>query len=261
MKVKNIMFFGFAAAILSAGAASAAVTHPTTTNYGADKTVADTDRKIVTSKAYVDTSTNKLAQDIRAINIPTTTSDLTNDSGYITSADVPDAYDDTALAARVTANEGAISTINASDPMNSGITAAKVSQYNAYATNKQDKSDSTVANGTYNIITQGTGVGANLQALDTRIGAVPANSNVMAEIAAAQSAATGAIHNGTLTVNSGRTGNAISSAYTANSENGATVTINDVPEKPNTCTDTNPCALVTDDTGNWVWLAMAQPGA
>ena len=40
--------------------------------------------------------------------IPSATSDLTNDSGFITAADVPPAYDDTALANRVTANEGDI---------------------------------------------------------------------------------------------------------------------------------------------------------
>jgi len=42
-------------------------------------------------------------------NIPDSTSDLTNDSGFITAADVPPAYDDTALANRVTTNEADIS--------------------------------------------------------------------------------------------------------------------------------------------------------
>lgn len=42
---------------------------------------------------------------------------------------------------------------------------------------KQNASDSTVANGTYNYITQGTGVGTNLQALDT---AVDANADAIA---------------------------------------------------------------------------------
>ena len=37
--------------------------------------------------------------------IPTATSDLTNDSGFITAADVPPAYDDSALSNRVATNE------------------------------------------------------------------------------------------------------------------------------------------------------------
>lgn len=87
-------------------------------------------------------------------------------------------YDDTALAGRVSANETAIGTINNSAPMNSGITAAKVSTYDAYATNKQDKSDSNVTTaGTY--IQTGTDVAANLTALDTQ---VKANADSITDI-------------------------------------------------------------------------------
>ena len=67
MKVKNIMFFGFAAAILSAGAANAA----STAAYDAlTRTTGANDSKIVTSKQYVDASTNALKADINDIDIP-----------------------------------------------------------------------------------------------------------------------------------------------------------------------------------------------
>ena len=62
MKVKNIMFFGFAAAILSTAAANAAAT----TNYGSAK-ANESEKNIVTSKYYVDTNTDALRADIAAI--------------------------------------------------------------------------------------------------------------------------------------------------------------------------------------------------
>ena len=46
-------------------------------------------------------------------NIPSATSELTNDSGFITAADVPPTYNDTALASRVTANESDIAQLQA----------------------------------------------------------------------------------------------------------------------------------------------------
>ena len=62
-------------------------------------------------------------------------------------------YDDTALAGRVSANETAISTINASAPMTSGIDSTKVAQIatnasdiDALETNKQDKVTGAVEN-------------------------------------------------------------------------------------------------------------------
>ena len=281
MKVKNIMFFGFAAAILSAGAASAAVTHPTTTNYGADKTVADTDRKIVTSKAYVDTSTNKLAQDIRAINIPTATSDLTNDSGYITSADVPEPYDDTELAAKVEENKTAIATINASAPMNSGITAAKVSTYDGYA-------DTIASKQTAALEAQGTSETSTVSNSDT---SYPSSRNVQSYVAeqiAANNTSTGVANKQdksgadyqmgnssggwtTMTqnqqdaLNSGANATniaQIATNTTAIAGKQATATVNyavgntdgtwESIAKPDTCTSTNPCAWV-----NNAWVPMA----
>ena len=50
-------------------------------------------------------------------------------------------YDDTALSAKVTANETAISTINSSAPMTSGITQAKVGQYDTLVTNAASYGD------------------------------------------------------------------------------------------------------------------------
>ena len=55
----------------------------------------------------VDASTRKVN-----ISVPTKVSELTNDSGYAKTSDIPAAYDDTAIKNRVTATESAITTLN-----------------------------------------------------------------------------------------------------------------------------------------------------
>ena len=75
MKVKNIMFFGFAAAILSMGAANAAAT---ATFSPAVSGANEAGRKIVSSKAYVDSVASNIAGQLKSVAVTGSYTDLDN---------------------------------------------------------------------------------------------------------------------------------------------------------------------------------------
>ncbi|MCR5194651.1 MAG: hypothetical protein K6B71_03990 [Alphaproteobacteria bacterium] len=219
IKIKNFVFAGFAAAMF-AGSAMA--------NEGdLDPTV---NPSHVTAKSYVDrvvntrtgaltdlntTAKSNLVAAINEANTAATNAATTGNNAATKDLDNLTATGKANVSAQGTydsstnytsgtvgaAIKGKQDTISDLETIRSGAAAgATAVQPSGLATinsniqslqmNKQNKDDSTVADGTYNIITQGSDVGANLQALDSKIGAVPADSTVMAEIAAAQAEAT-----------------------------------------------------------------------
>ena len=183
VKVKGLVFAGLAAVIFAGSAMAAVDTTPQAGDL--DNT---TNLNYVTSKKYVDRVVTNAKADTTAL------------AGRVTEAETAiDALEDNAER---TSNKAAnlADVINASDLANKYPNVGAVK--NALA-DKQDKSDSDVTTAG-NYIQTGTGVAANLGRLDTQvktnadaigtinsnIGTVPEGSTVMAEIAAAQSAAT-----------------------------------------------------------------------
>ena len=191
------------------------------------------------------------------------------------------AYDDTELAAKVEENKTAIATINASAPMNSGITAAKVSTYDGYA-------DTIASKQTAALEAQGTSETSTVSSSDTNY---PSSKNVQSYVAeqiAANNTSTGVANKqdkSTADYQFGMTGGTWQAATTAqvNALNSGATTTNIAQiatnttaiagkqatatadyavgntdgtwtsiAKPDTCTSTNPCAWV-----NNAWVPMA----
>ena len=185
MKVKNIMFSGFAAAILM-GAVDANAAFS------------------IASKDYVDgkistvTTNSTAAVDALAAKVGGNYDSTNTVAKAIADEATARAAADTALGDRVTANENIIKSENETIPSTIGTStnvSTIVGAINALKTktdsmattdtmtqattdianlqtNKQNKSDSTVADaaaGTYTAITAGNGVGANLVALDGKL--------------------------------------------------------------------------------------------
>ena len=135
MKVKNIMFAGFAAAIFAgvAGAANAATYN-------------------LASQEYVDAKDTAAAAEFRkadaAMKAEYEAADAALEAAYKAAdgqtLEAARKYADDIVAGeggiseQVQQNTADIATINASPAMTSGITAAKVQAYDAYATTKQD---------------------------------------------------------------------------------------------------------------------------
>ncbi len=101
MKVKNIMFFGFAAAILSAGAASAAATATFSPAVSAPDAAG---RQIVSSKSYVDSVATNIAGQLKSVAVTGNYNDLDNKPTVDTTYDSEssNAQSGTAVAGAIT---------------------------------------------------------------------------------------------------------------------------------------------------------------
>lgn len=96
------------------------ITSTERTNWNSAKTHADSahapsdaEKNIIVGiqKNGTDVTVNASTRKVN-ITVPTKVSELTNDSGYAKTSDIPAAYDDTAIKNRVTATENAITTLN-----------------------------------------------------------------------------------------------------------------------------------------------------
>ena len=198
MKVKNIMFYGFAAAILmgtvSANAATpfkiasqAYVDRQIDNLSGANGAISEVSSAVDTLAGQIAGENETLDDGFTSDTVVGAVNELKDSVGALeTTVDTAT----TGLTARVGALEGTVGTgtmsvggqsqadviaaINALDTKTNGIaTAGNLSQLETTVGTKQDKSDSTVATlsqGSYNHINAGTGVGLNLVALDTALG-------------------------------------------------------------------------------------------
>ena len=273
MKVKNIMFFGFAAAILSAGAANAA----STAAYDAlTRTTGANDSKIVTSKQYVDASTNALKADINDIDIPdvsdlnskkhthadgTNTTAVTQD-GVVT-INVPGVSSVDGAATTAIPTVGAL-TSYVGTATNDMATQTWVGQQN-YLTQHQDISgkqdkieDATAGDITTtdaNGQTQDSGKSFDTTTLSNSADKVPVSSVVTSAISTATNdmatqtwVSTQITNNSVNQIQSGSTPNTISVDGTDVAVTGYAV--------DSSCTAGTPCALV-DVNGTKTWLGMA----
>ena len=85
MKVKNIMFFGFAAAILSAAGAQAAATATFSPAVSAPDAAG---RQIVSSKSYVDSVATNIAGQLKSVAVTGDYNDLDNKPTVDTTFDI-----------------------------------------------------------------------------------------------------------------------------------------------------------------------------
>ena len=244
MKVKNIMFFGFAAAILSAGAASAAVT-PNSAQ-----------KNIVTSKYYVDSLISDVETAITEnAGVQSVTTGNTNGNINVDGTQVPvyglgsAAYTDStayATAAQgTTADNTAALVGNTTMTTEAQTVTAAINELDAAITENAGVQSVTTGNTNGNINVDGTQVPVY------GLGSA-AYTNTDAYEAA------GTVKNGTLTL-TGSTTNT-TATFGANQEGNAAFTIRDLPAKPDSCTDDAPCALVQEGS-SLTWKPMAQPGA
>ncbi|MBO4672250.1 MAG: hypothetical protein J5608_01190 [Alphaproteobacteria bacterium] len=195
MTIKNLAFFGVMASIFAIGVAGAdATTKIATQGYvdgkinnneiNAAAAVAATGQTTAPTVKAVYDAIDAISQDVTNLDIPTATSDLTNDSGFITSADVP---------AQVQANWNETDATAASYIQNKPTNVSAFTNDAGYLTSHQTLPtvDQTYNSGSTNA-QSGTAVAEAVSGavttINNTIGTVPANSTVMDEIAAAAAA-------------------------------------------------------------------------
>ena len=246
MKVKNIMFFGFAAAILSAGAANAAVTPNAS------------EKNIVTSKFYVDslvsdveTAVGNVDTGVMSVTESTQNGKIDVDGTQVAIHGLGSAaYTDT--GAYATAAQGTTADNTAALVGNTAMTTT--AQTVTAAINELDAAIGDVDTGVMSVTTGNTN--GNINVDGTQVPVYGLGSAAYTNTDAYEAA--GTVKNGTLTL-TGSTTNT-TATFGANQEGNAAFTIRDLPAKPDSCTDAAPCALVQEGS-SLTWKPMAQPGA
>jgi len=226
MKVKNIMFFGFAAAILSMGAANAAP------NY-TEVTVNDAARKIVASKAYVDAQGNKLNTDISLKQ-----NQIAGGEGYTGKV----------VTASATAGAPTYTAIDTTVTNNSSNLVTSGAVYNAIPT-ASDFVSQTITDGVENKAPSEDAVHDALADKQDNIAGGEGYTGKVVTASATAGAPTYTAIDTTVTNNSS---NLVTSGAVYNATGG-----NNIPAQPSACSqEGNTCALVSDE-GTLKWVVMA----
>jgi len=256
MKVKNIMFFGFAAAILSAGAANAAAT---ATFSPAVSAANEAGRKIVSSKAYVDSVASNIAGQLKSVAVTGSYNDLD---------DKPTIPDVTALTqASHTHAEGDHISLDEDDGVitigvetssalsGDGVATTDIPTVGAVNTGLATKQALQEGN-VYKVSKNGSWVDANTAV---------AGSGYITRTQESDGSATIAIDSTKITSSNltSATGDDLNDLPTVGAVQGAITGISQdvaahkqVPAKPSSCTAADPCVLMETDSG-YGWFHMA----